>query len=260
MIPKLQQWLPIVDNQGRLSNEGLKAFNDAFQSIFTTLDQIIQLFNITDQLGTDVGTAQASADAAQSTADGAVADAASAQSTANTAVASAASAQATANAAAPQTRSITAGAGLTGGGNLTTDRSFDIGAGAGITVNANDIALTVPTAHGTYTPTLTNISNLDAVTAFACQWQQVGDCVTVSGRIDVDPTALSASTVVDINLPVPTNNFTADGQLGGTAAMGGVQQSARIAALVGGQVARLSFLSTDTSNRPMSFCFMYRIV
>jgi len=37
--------------------------------------------------------------------------------------------------------SITAGAGLTGGGDITTTRTLDIGAGDGITVNANDVAV-----------------------------------------------------------------------------------------------------------------------
>jgi len=36
---------------------------------------------------------------------------------------------------------LTAGAGLTGGGDITASRTFDIGAGTGITVNANDIAI-----------------------------------------------------------------------------------------------------------------------
>lgn len=39
------------------------------------------------------------------------------------------------------TRTLTAGAGLTGGGDLSADRRFDVGAGTGITVNANDVAL-----------------------------------------------------------------------------------------------------------------------
>lgn len=43
-----------------------------------------------------------------------------------------------------QSRTLTAGAGLTGGGTLAADRTFDVGAGTGITVNANDVALTVP--------------------------------------------------------------------------------------------------------------------
>jgi hypothetical protein len=36
---------------------------------------------------------------------------------------------------------LTAGAGLTGGGNITTSREFAVGAGTGITVNANDVAV-----------------------------------------------------------------------------------------------------------------------
>lgn len=46
----------------------------------------------------------------------------------------------------PASRTITAGAGLTGGGDLSADRTFDVGAGTGITVNANDVALTIPVA------------------------------------------------------------------------------------------------------------------
>jgi hypothetical protein len=39
------------------------------------------------------------------------------------------------------TRNLTAGAGLTGGGTLEADRTFDVGAGTGIAVNANDVAV-----------------------------------------------------------------------------------------------------------------------
>lgn len=52
--PQLQQRLPLVDGQGRLSNEGLRALNDTFQSIFTTLDQIVELYGITDALNSDL--------------------------------------------------------------------------------------------------------------------------------------------------------------------------------------------------------------
>lgn len=38
-------------------------------------------------------------------------------------------------------RNLTAGAGLTGGGQLSADRSFAVGAGTGITVNADDVAI-----------------------------------------------------------------------------------------------------------------------
>lgn len=42
------------------------------------------------------------------------------------------------------TRNLIAGAGLTGGGTLAADRTFAVGAGNGIVVNADDVALAVP--------------------------------------------------------------------------------------------------------------------
>jgi hypothetical protein len=54
--------------------------------------------------------------------------------------ADAATARATLEAAASAI-SLTAGAGLTGGGDLSANRTFTVGAGTGITVNADDVAL-----------------------------------------------------------------------------------------------------------------------
>jgi hypothetical protein len=50
----------------------------------------------------------------------------------------------------PTTRSVIAGAGLTGGGDFTADRTISVGAGGGIVVNADDVGLD-----------LTNTRNLD---------------------------------------------------------------------------------------------------
>lgn len=41
----------------------------------------------------------------------------------------------------PTTRTLTAGAGLTGGGTLAADRTFDVGAGTGITVGASTVSV-----------------------------------------------------------------------------------------------------------------------
>ena len=46
----------------------------------------------------------------------------------------------------PVSRQIISGAGLTGGGDLSADRTLAVGAGTGITVNADDVALTIPVA------------------------------------------------------------------------------------------------------------------
>jgi hypothetical protein len=41
----------------------------------------------------------------------------------------------------PNSRTLTAGAGLTGGGDLSANRTFDVGAGTGIVANTNDVAI-----------------------------------------------------------------------------------------------------------------------
>ena len=57
-------------------------------------------------------------------------------------------------------------------------------------------------ASGTYTPTLTNGANMAASTAYSCQYLRVGDTVTVSGRVDVDPTLTATATELGISLPI----------------------------------------------------------
>lgn len=223
--PQLQQRLPLVDPQGRLTNEGLRALNDSFQSIFTTLDQITELFGITSDLSDNLDAIKESgvvlSDASDAIPSGRVLTAgtnivigddgpggnitvslaaldtddipegvtnlyytdarARSSLSAGTGVNynSGTGAIALADTAAtpgaygsstqvgtftvdqqgrltaaanvtitaggiggvPTTRVLTAGAGLTGGGDLSADRTFDIGAGTGITVNANDVAI-----------------------------------------------------------------------------------------------------------------------
>lgn len=51
---QIQQRIPFVDGQGRLSNEGLRALNDAFGSVFNQIQQIAELYGITDLLGTSI--------------------------------------------------------------------------------------------------------------------------------------------------------------------------------------------------------------
>ena len=48
----------------------------------------------------------------------------------------------------PSSRDMIAGSGLTGGGTLAADRTFNVGAGTGIVVNADDVAVDVGTTAG----------------------------------------------------------------------------------------------------------------
>ncbi len=70
-------------------------------------------------------------------------------------------------------------------------------------------------ASGTYTPTLTNTTNIAASSiTTAWQWIRVGNVVTVSGHANADPTTASTASTLGISLPI-ASNFAAAGNAGG---------------------------------------------
>lgn len=142
------------------------------------------------------------------------------------------------------------------GSNLTADRTLTITTGdanRAINISGGDIT------SGTYTPTLTNVANLDASTAYICQYVRVGSVVTVSGKVDVDPTA-AASTQLGITLPIASNFSTAE-QCAGTAFASGVAgQGAAILADAVNDRAQLQFVTSNTTNQPMYFTFTYQVI
>lgn len=114
---------------------------------------------------------------------------------------------------------------------------------------------------GTYTPTLTNVANLDASTAYECQYLRVGNVVHVGGRVDVDPTGAGASTQLGISLPI-ASNFAASSDCGGTGFSPGVAgQGAAVVPDAANNRAQLQFVSGATlSNQSMYFTFTYEVV
>jgi len=108
---------------------------------------------------------------------------------------------------------------ITGGGsngiNITSDGRL-----YGTALHNNAGAVTGATnqyiASGTYTPTLTNVTNVAASTARLCTWSRLGNSVTVSGQLDIDLTTTLLASEVGMSLPIPSALTTAF-QLGGTA-------------------------------------------
>lgn len=78
---------------------------------------------------------------------------------------------------------VIAGAGLTGGGDLSTDRTFDVGAGTGIIVNADDIAI----------DTVAEAERIRDVIGTALV---AGTGVTITPDDGADTITISASTVI----------------------------------------------------------------
>lgn len=95
-------------------------------------------------------------------------------------------------------------------------------------------------ASGTYTPTLTNVTNVSASTAYDCQYLRVGNTVTVSGKVDIDVT-LGAASELGLSLPI-SSAMTAEENLGGTAS------SSAAASLV-------SAIRADATNDRAAFVF-----
>lgn len=113
---------------------------------------------------------------------------------------------------------------------------------------------------GTYTPTLTNSANLSASTARLCTFNRVGNSVTVSGQVDIDPTTTATLTTLGISLPV-ASNFTTAFQAGGSgAAIGVADAAAGIQSDATNDRATFQYVCTDVTNHTMTFTFTYQIL
>lgn len=89
-----------------------------------------------------------------------------------------------ANAAALASRNVVAGAGLTGGGDLTADRTFDVGAGSGIVANTNDVAVDKATAANIRAATSNKVVTADGVLSAAAY-----DALTSGTSVAIDHAA-----------------------------------------------------------------------
>jgi len=133
-------------------------------------------------------------------------------------------------------------------------------AGAAVTVSQLSTTDISNLVSSTYTPTLTNVANLSASTAYACQYIRVGSMVWIAGTVDVDPTLTATTTQLGISLPV-ASNFTQTYQAGGSAAAISVpSQSAGIFADTANDRLTMQFVSTDITNQAMYFTVGYQIL
>lgn len=116
-------------------------------------------------------------------------------------------------------------------------------------------------ATGTFTPTLTIVGNLDAVTALAGFYLRVHDRCLAWGYLNADPTT-AASTFTQLRATLPiASNLAALGDLAGTLSSG-------LAAIVGGNVradttndeAFFGFPAVTTANTTIYYHYGYRII
>ncbi len=139
--------------------------------------------------------------------------------------------------------------------------------GSGLSISAT--AVTSPAAtdgnvfSGTYTPTITNGTNVTASTANISQYMRVGNVVTVSGAVTGITTTASGASDFTITLPI-ASNFSSTVQCGGSAIFTsatlrgtGVALNANTASDVVNFVFNAPSASTSQT---LPYSFTYRII
>ena len=112
-------------------------------------------------------------------------------------------------------------------------------------------------ASGTYTPTLTNVTNITNSTPLVCQWIRVGNVVTVSGAYQVTPTTTAAYDL-QISLPISTT-FSSISQCGGVGSTLALNDKVGIAADTSTNKADAQGLNNVVGARNVNFTFTYLV-
>lgn len=130
--------------------------------------------------------------------------------------------------------------------------------------NANAITGTTNQyiASGTYTPTLTGTTNVDAVVVQGADWvyMRVGNVVTVSGQINIDATAASTTTSVRVQLPIPSSFSTSNSHCAGTMVHTNTGISGAIRPDATNDDAQINFSPAVTTATSYSLQFTYVIL
>jgi len=130
----------------------------------------------------------------------------------------------------------------------------------GTTITGGSVLGVSALASGTYTPTLTNVTNIDSTTAYDAQYLRVGSVVTVSGELDLNPTVTPADTEVGISLPI-ASNLAQTYQLGGTAnSFDVISEAGTVRGDAANNRASLRLVTNSAATHKMTFIFTYLII
>lgn len=112
---------------------------------------------------------------------------------------------------------------------------------------------------GTYTPSLTPVTNIGSSAAVSCQYMRVGNVVSVSGHVYLGPAATGPA-LIGVTLPIPSN-FTIPSQLGGTFAASGVDENpGSIYADTANDLAVFDIQAKQTAVAAYTFHFTYVVL
>lgn len=113
---------------------------------------------------------------------------------------------------------------------------------------------------GVYTPTLTDVANLDGSTTYEAVYMRIGNVVAVAGKVDINPTTTATLTKLGMSLPIISNIGALEDCAGSAFASGITAQGAAIRGDATNNRAELAYIATDVSNQPMYYNYMYQIL
>ena len=113
-------------------------------------------------------------------------------------------------------------------------------------------------AAGTYTPTLTGVTNITGTTAYACQYMRVGNIVTVSGKMNIDFTS-TGLTEVGVSLPI-ASSISNDFEVGGTISTGENTISGAVLGDATNNRAHVSLQTASSAGYNFFFTFTYQVL
>jgi hypothetical protein len=144
--------------------------------------------------------------------------------------------------------------------------AFSQGVNVQGSLQADSIVNDTGLAAGTYTPTRSAETNLDAnVTPTEAQWMRVGNTVTVSGRVTgVDPTTIVTETSFEMSLPVASNFGAVEDSAGisvhkGSAGAFGIDL-AEIVGSVSNDTVIVRWVSAETTSQDWTYTFTYQVI
>lgn len=113
---------------------------------------------------------------------------------------------------------------------------------------------------GTYTPTITGVTNITATTAYAINYLRVGNTVTVYGKIYMNVTA-TGGTSLRISLPI-ASNFTNDWDAAGSGSpdYGPTSYAASIRADTTNDAASIQMNATGSGGWDLFIHFTYKVL
>ncbi len=146
---------------------------------------------------------------------------------------------------------------ITKDGQTTTTAVIPFAAGLSTTSITNSTGL----ASGSYTPTLTNTTNVTASSPYLWSYLRVGNIVVVYWVVDITPTA-AAPTATELRATLPiASNFASTIQAYGCGNCAAIPaQTSTVSSNAAADLASIVFSATNTGNATHTGSFMYQVI